>query len=84
MQAEGVAYVEALLLARESLMVDTDGRTLSTWTVIERATLADWVVPELAAVTVVDDATALPVPGTDVAPPLTDAPVPVPVLPTVC
>ena len=84
MQAEGVAYVEALQLARESLSVDADGRTQSTWTVIERATLADWVVPELAAVTVVDETTALPAPGADVAPPLTDAPVPVPVLPTVC
>lgn len=84
MQAEGVAYVEALQLAREERTVDAEGATRSTWTVVERAPLADWVVPELAAVTVVDDATALPAPGVDVAPPLTEAPVPVPVLPTVC
>lgn len=92
MQAEGVAYVEALQLAREERLEPhperhTDGGAAAAaprWTVVARATLADWVVPELAAITVVDAATPLPAPGLGVAPPLQEAPVPVPVLPTVC
>ena len=55
-----------------------------TWQSVDLVTLADWVVPELAAVTVADEGTALPKPGEVVRPPLTQQPVPVPVLNTDC
>jgi hypothetical protein len=48
------------------------------------ATLNDWEVPEVAAITVVDDATPLPAPGTGLGPPPGPTPVPIPVLKKEC
>ncbi|MFT3858290.1 MAG: putative baseplate assembly protein [Aquabacterium sp.] len=80
MQAEGVAWIGDLRLDKET--VNADGTR--QWAPATTVTLADWIVPELAAVTVVADGTALPKPGEAVRPPLTQQPVPVPVLNTDC
>lgn len=80
MQAEGVSYIADLRLDAEQ--VQADGSSL--WQSVDLTKLADWVVPELAAVTVADEGTALPGPGEAVRPPLTQRPVPVPVLNTDC
>ena len=76
MQVEGVSYIEALRMDRETVSSDD---TLS-WSSLDVLTLADWVVPELAGITVVDELTPLPKPGENVSPPPATPPVPVPVL----
>ena len=58
--------------------------TAPTWATINVLTLPEWVVPHLAAVTVVDEATPLPAPGQNVSPPPGTPPVPVPVLRDEC
>lgn len=75
MQVEGVEYVAQLRLA------GWDG---TQWVEAAAVEMAAWEVPELAAVTLVDDATALPAPGADVPPPPSLPPVPVPVLREEC
>lgn len=80
MQVEGVSYIQDLRLDRETLAADGT----SAWSALDVLTLADWVVPELAGITVVDDATPLPAPGTNVSPPPGTPPVPVPVLRDEC
>jgi predicted phage baseplate assembly protein len=80
MQAEGVSYIADLRL--DALQLQKDGS--SVWQSVDLIKLADWVVPELAAVTVADEGTPLPKPGDAVKPPLTQQPVPVPVLITDC
>ena len=79
MQVEGVEYIEALRLDVATKSADSE-----TWAPIEVLTLNEWEVPEIAAITVVDDATALPAPGTGLSPPPTRPPVPVPVLKDKC
>lgn len=81
MQVEGVSWVQSLRLDRE---VPGAGGAPSTWSPIDVLTLPEWVVPELAGITVVDDATPLPAPGTLVSPPPGTPPVPVPVLRDEC
>jgi hypothetical protein len=80
MQVEGVEYVQAFRLDA----VSTVAGGKDTWIPAEVLELADWEVPEVAAVTVVDDATALPAPGTGLSPPPTRRPVPVPAPRTEC
>jgi len=80
MQVEGIEYIEALRLDVATRNADAS----ETWAPIEVLTLNEWEVPEIAAITVVDDATALPAPGTGLSPPLTRPPVPVPVLKEKC
>lgn len=78
MQVEGVEYIESLRLD-----VATPG-TPETWAGIDVLRLADWEVPTLVAVTVVDDQTPLPDPGTGIAPPPSRPSVPVPVMKEMC
>jgi hypothetical protein len=80
MQAEGVSYIADLRLDVEQVQADGS----SVWQSADLVKLADWIVPDLAAVTVVAEGTALPKPGDAVKPPLTKHPVPVPVLVTDC
>ncbi|HRF73877.1 MAG TPA: putative baseplate assembly protein [Accumulibacter sp.] len=80
MQVEGVEYLEALRL--DAASTSQDGTV--SWAATEIMLLNDWEVPEVAAIIVVDDATALPAPGTGLLPPLARPAVPVPVLRDVC
>ncbi|MDB5860574.1 MAG: hypothetical protein JWQ76_4263 [Ramlibacter sp.] len=75
MQVEGVEYIESLRL--DFATPGANGQP-ETWSSTEVLKIADWEVPALAAVTVVDDLTPLPAPGTGVAPPPTRPPVAVP------
>lgn len=97
MQVEGVAWVEALRLdvatpvAATATISATDSATDSattpatqSWAATPLLTLADWEVPELAAVTVVDAQTPLPAPGAGVVPPPSRPAVPVPVIKREC
>lgn len=85
MQVEGVSYVQSLRLDREvPPPAGSPEGTAPTWATIDVLTLPEWVVPHLAAVTVVDEATALPAPGQNVSPPPGTPPVPVPVLRDEC
>ena len=81
MQVEGVEYIESLRL--DFATPGASGQP-ETWSSIEVLRLADWEVPALVAVTVVDDATPLPAPGTGVAPPPVRPPVAVPVMKEEC
>ena len=76
MQVEGVSFIQALRLDVEQTPADGPG----TWVPMDVLTLPEWVVPELAGITVVDAATALPAPGATITPPPVTPPVPVPVL----
>jgi hypothetical protein len=75
MQVESVEYVESLRLA---------GWSGSTWVESDFVTLNSWEVPEVAAVTVVDEATTVPAPNENVAPPPSGMAVPIPVLREEC
>lgn len=74
MQVDGVDFVAACRLA------GWDG---ANFVEAETVDLAGWEVPEVAAVTIVDDGTALPAPGSGVLPPPSHA-VPIPVLREQC
>jgi predicted phage baseplate assembly protein len=80
MQVEGVEYIEALRM--DSATRRADGS--ESWTPVDVLMLNEWEVPEIAAITVVDDATQLPAPGTGLSPPPTRPAVPVPVLKEKC
>lgn len=80
MQVEGVDYLEALRV--DAASVDAAGQV--SWTPSAVVSLAEWEVPEVAALIVVDEATPLPAPGSGLAPPLARPPVAVPVLRDVC
>jgi hypothetical protein len=75
MQVDGVEYVAALRLA------GWDG---NAWSETETVTLNSWEVPEVGAVTIVDDGTMLPEPGAGVLPPASGGAVPIPVLREQC
>lgn len=81
MQVEGVEYIEALRLDFAAPTADGKGETWSSTDVLR---IADWEVPQIAAITVVDDATPLPAPGTGLAPTPGRPPVPVPVMKEEC
>ncbi|MFZ5543153.1 MAG: putative baseplate assembly protein, partial [Pseudomonadota bacterium] len=81
MQVEGVEYIESLRL--DFATPSADGKSES-WSSTEVLLLSDWQVPEVAAITVVDDTTALPAPGTGLQPPPVKPPVPVPVMKDEC
>lgn len=74
MQVDGVEYVAACRIAgwEETAFIEA-----------ETVLLNGWEVPEVAAVTIVDDGTTLPAPGAGVLPPLSHA-VPIPVLREQC
>lgn len=80
MQVEGVEYIEALRLDHATPQADGS----DSWNDIAILSLADWEVPEVAAITVVDDATPLPAPGTGLVPPPSQPAVPVPVIREEC
>lgn len=80
MQVEGVEYIEALRLDHATAQPDGS----ETWDDIEILTLADWEVPEIAGIIVVDDLTPLPDPGTGLVPPPAKPAVPVPVIRVEC
>lgn len=80
MQVEGVEYIEALRLDYGTPLADGG----EGWESIAILTLADWEVPEVAGITVVDDATPLPAPGTGLMPPPAKPAVPVPVIREEC
>jgi len=80
MQVQGLEYIEALRMDVATRQADGD----EAWTPVEVLTLSDWEVPEVAAITVVDDATPLPAPGSGLSPPPVRPPVPVPVLKEKC
>ncbi|SBT07496.1 conserved hypothetical protein [Candidatus Accumulibacter aalborgensis] len=80
MQVEGVDYIETLRL--DAANTDQDGQI--SWAATEILPIADWEVPEVAGIIVVDEATELPAPGSGLAPPLARPPVPVPVLRDIC
>ena len=67
MQVEGVDYVDVLRLD----LVSTDAAGQQRWAAAAVVPLADWELPELAAVTVLDDRTAFPAPGAGLRPPPT-------------
>ena len=75
MQVEGVEYVEGLRLA---------GWHDGGWQEESTVAMMAWEVPEVAAVTVVDDQTPVPDPTTGILPPATTPAVPVPVLKDEC
>lgn len=75
MQVEGVEYVDSLRLA---------GWNGLAWIEADAVELNSWEVPELAAVTIVDEATTVPAPGDAVAPPDSGNAVPIPVLREEC
>lgn len=81
MQVEGVEYVQALRLDHAS--AGADGAD-ETWAAIGVLPLAPWELPELVGVTVVDERTALPAPGSGLQPPLSRPPVPVPQMKDEC
>ena len=65
------------------MIVEDEKRILDSLT--EVLELEDWEVPEIAAITVVDEAGELPQPGAGLTPPPTpQAPVPVPVMKDEC
>jgi predicted phage baseplate assembly protein len=80
MQVEGLEYVEALRM--DVATRNADGT--ESWQPVDVLTLDEWEVPEVAAITVVDDATSLPEPGTGLSPPPSKPAVPVPVLKEEC
>jgi hypothetical protein len=80
MQVEGVEYIEALRMDAATRQADGS----ETWAPVEVLILNEWEVPEVAAITVVDDATPLPAPGSGLSPPPVRPPVPVPVLKEKC
>lgn len=75
MQVDGVEYIVSLRLA---------GWNGSAWVEADEVLLESWEVVEVAAVTIVDDATAVPEPGASVPPPGGPTPVPIPVLREEC
>ena len=75
MQVEGVDYIQELRL--DFSRQDAGGS--ETWAAIDVLEIAGWEVPAVAAVVVVDDATPLPAPGTDLQPPPSRPAVPVPI-----
>jgi hypothetical protein len=78
MQVEGVEYIESLRL--DVATPSADGKT-ETWSSIDVVRLLEWEVPAVAAITVVDEVTALPAPGAGLSapvPPRPPVPVPVP------
>lgn len=75
MQVDGVEYVEGLRLA---------GWHDGGWHEESAVAMMAWEVPEVAAVTVVDDQTPVPDPTKGVLPPVTTPAVPVPVLKDEC
>ena len=75
MQVEGVEYIQDLRLDFATLQAD--GR--ESWAAIDVLQIADWELPAVAGIVTVDAATALPAPGTDLHPPPSKPPVPVPV-----
>lgn len=75
MQVEGVDFIERLRL---------DAQSGTDWLPTETLLLQAWEVPEVAAITVVDDATPLPAPGTGLDPPPSAPAVPVPVIKDEC
>jgi hypothetical protein len=76
MQVDGVEYVDELRLAGQM--------ATGAWQEAAEVALAQWEVPEVAAITVVDDNTPAPQPGADLVPPPTATPVPIPVLRDEC
>ena len=80
MQVEGVDYVDVLRLD----LASTDAVGQQRWAAAAVVPLADWELPELAAVTVLDDRTALPEPGAGLRPPPSRPAVPVPVIKDEC
>lgn len=80
MQVEGVEYIEALRLDHATPQADGS----DSWDDIAILPLANWEIPEVAAITVVDDATPLPAPGTGLVPPPAQPAVPVPVIREEC
>jgi hypothetical protein len=81
MQVEGVDFIQDLRL--DVATPSSDGTT-ETWAAIDVLQLQTWEVPEVAAITVVDDATTLPAPGTGLNPPPSKPAVPIPVMKDDC
>lgn len=79
MQVEGVEYIEALRMDAASI---ASGKEV--WTETDIHTIAEWEVPEVAVIIVVDDLTPLPPPGSGLAPPPAKPAIPVPVIRDVC
>jgi hypothetical protein len=75
MQVDGVEYIVSLRLA---------GWNGSAWVEADEVLLESCEVVEVAEVTIVDDATAVPEPGASVPPPGGPTPVPIPVLREEC
>ena len=75
MQVDGVEYVQALAIA---------GLVEGAWQTMSTVAMQRWEVPTVAGITIVDDATALPDPGSAVPPPPAGKPVPIPVLRPKC
>ena len=78
MQVEGVDWIDDFRLDAPTTAADGT----ETWAPVDQLVLADWEVPEIAAIVVVDG--ALPPSGTGLAPPATTPPIPVPVLRDEC
>lgn len=76
LQLDGIEYVQRLRLARQ----ESDGR----WTEVETVELPAWVVPELAAIQVVEASQPLPAPQDNLQPPPSGPVVPVPVIRDLC
>lgn len=76
LQLDGIEYVQRLRLARQ----DADG----SWTEVETVELPAWVLPELAAVQVVEASQPLPAPQDSLQPPPSGPVVPVPVIRDLC
>ena len=81
MQVEGVDYIQNLRLD-----VATPGHdgTSESWAAIDVLQLQSWEVPEVAAITLVDDVTPLPAPGSGLNPPPAKPAVPIPVMKDDC
>lgn len=80
MQVEGVDFIQRLRLDAAS-PASGGGET---WAATDVLQLQPWEVPEVAAITVVDDATPLPPPGTGLNPPPSKPAVPIPVMKDDC
>jgi len=81
MQVEGVDFIQDLRL--DAAAPGSDGNS-ETWVAVDMLQLQVWEVPEVAAITVVDDATPLPAPGTGLNPPPSKPAVPIPVMKDDC
>ena len=81
MQVEGVDYIQDLRL--DVTTPDGDG-SAETWVPTAVLQLQGWEVPTVAAISVVDEATPLPAPGSGLNPPPSRPAVPVPVVKDEC